>query len=76
MKIIGTCSICNGPVGIPENWSCLTPPTPKCSKCGSECENKYGPKIPMKKQKTVYEKIEEDIFINRILPIRVFGNLK
>lgn len=46
-KIIGTCSICSGPVSIPEIWSGVIAPIPACEQCGAIKRNPYGPVIEM-----------------------------
>lgn len=33
--ILGTCSICGGPVFVPDYWLCIFPPTPTCQHCGA-----------------------------------------
>ena len=46
-KIIGTCSICGGPVSVPNiSWSVI-PPVPRCQNCGATPQVRYGPVIPM-----------------------------
>lgn len=49
MKTIGTCSICGGPVQVPEE---ITPETtssvPKCANCGASPESPHGPTLKMK----------------------------
>lgn len=51
-RIIGTCSICQGPVTVPECWHGIHPPTPECSQCGAQPVNAFGPTIPMQPRRT------------------------
>lgn len=44
---IGTCSICGGPVQVPEAWGSVLTPTPACLQCGAVAAKDYGPVIPM-----------------------------
>lgn len=44
---IGTCSICGGPVTLPEMWGGTVPPIPRCDKCGARAKQPYGPRIEM-----------------------------
>jgi hypothetical protein len=46
--IIGTCSICRGPVEVPNNWLCTIPPAPSCKRCGANADDDYGPVIAMR----------------------------
>ena len=34
-SVIGTCSLCGGPVLVPLVYHCITPPTPTCARCGA-----------------------------------------
>ena len=52
MPVIGTCSICGGPVALPELWGGDMPPIPKCKRCGATKPNPYGPVVTMKKPTT------------------------
>lgn len=45
--IVGTCSRCHGPVGVPMAWWGTVPPQPTCQKCGAVAAGGYGPVIPM-----------------------------
>lgn len=47
MSIIGTCSKCGGPVGIPDHWDGLLPAVPTCQYCGAIKANQFGPVIEM-----------------------------
>lgn len=45
--ILGTCSICGGPVAVDTvTWS-VVPPTPKCLRCGAVPKQSFGEIIPM-----------------------------
>lgn len=47
-SVIGTCSICGGPVTMPNVWwSTGCPPTPRCEWCGAVPQQAHGPVIPM-----------------------------
>ena len=50
--IIGSCSICGGPVTVPTIWHCVIPPTPTCSRCGAIRADTHGSVIPMVPVKT------------------------
>lgn len=43
----GTCSICSGPVTVPNVWYGVIPPTPTCQRCGAIPVESHGPVIPM-----------------------------
>lgn len=45
--IVGTCSICGGPVTVPETWMGIYQPIPKCESCGAIEKQPFGPVIPM-----------------------------
>ena len=45
--IIGSCSICGGPVLVHESWFCAIPDVPTCAKCGATKADSHGPVIPM-----------------------------
>lgn len=47
-KVIGTCSVCGGPVTIPTVWHGTNPPIARCSSCGATPAEGHGPIIPMK----------------------------
>ena len=49
MRILGTCSLCGGAVGIPETWMGEVPPIPKCISCGATRKQPHGPMIDMEK---------------------------
>jgi len=46
--IIGTCSLCGGPVSVPTVWFGVNSPTPRCQQCGAIRSGGYGPTIPMR----------------------------
>jgi hypothetical protein len=53
MKTIGTCSICGGPVQVPEEITSETTSTmPKCANCGATPESPHGPTLKMKSSGT------------------------
>lgn len=52
MAILGTCSICKGPVSICDVWMGIIPPKPQCQRCGATKRNPYGPSIEMENEKT------------------------
>lgn len=45
--VIGTCSLCRGPVVVPSVWGGVVAPVPKCAKCGGSHRTSYGPVIDM-----------------------------
>lgn len=45
--VIGSCSICGGPVLVHEVWFCTIPDVPTCAKCGATKADSHGPVIPM-----------------------------
>jgi len=48
IMILGTCSICGGPVTIPKFWNSQIPPVPSCNNCGAtKKQPHYGAKIEM-----------------------------
>ncbi len=49
--ICGTCSLCGGPVSVPDNWMCGIPAVPTCEQCGATAAQ-HGPVIPMVPQPT------------------------
>lgn len=46
--LIGTCSLCSGPVCVPTVWMGIGTPTATCAKCGAQAVADYGPIIPMR----------------------------
>lgn len=48
MTIVGTCSLCGGPVAVPNVWYSTLPPRPKCQQCGAKKRpDDHGPIIEM-----------------------------
>lgn len=45
--VIGSCSICGGPVLVHEVWHCTIPDVPTCGNCGAIKADNHGPVIPM-----------------------------
>ena len=50
MKTIGSCSVCGGPVQVPEETSAEKPSVPTCSQCGATAANDHGPVLKMNPQ--------------------------
>ncbi len=46
-RVVGTCSLCSGPVVVPLYWHSIYPPVPTCRSCGATQRQPYGPVIPM-----------------------------
>jgi hypothetical protein len=46
-SIIGSCSLCGGPVLVHDNWFSITPDVPTCGNCGAVKADTHGPVIPM-----------------------------
>jgi hypothetical protein len=44
---IGSCSLCGGPVTVPELWGGSVPPVPRCRSCGATARMPFGPVVPM-----------------------------
>ena len=59
MAVIGTCSLCGGPVVLDEPWYGLTPQTPRCSHCNATNKRPYGPLIDMEKSRPYSTTLEE-----------------
>lgn len=53
--IIGTCSLCGGPVVIPTIYGSINPPVPTCKQCGAFKKERYGPVIEMEKPKDIQQ---------------------
>lgn len=54
MTIVGTCSLCNGPVEVPNIWYSAVPPRPRCQQCGARKKrDDHGPVIEMEHDETV-----------------------
>jgi len=45
--IIGTCSLCGGPVVIPDTWYGVCRPIPSCERCGAIPKTTFGSVIEM-----------------------------
>jgi hypothetical protein len=52
VTILGTCSICQGPVVLRDDWMSTQPQVPRCHNCGAQPMNPYGPVVPMKEKRT------------------------
>jgi hypothetical protein len=48
-SVVGTCSLCSGPVTVHCPWHSIMPDSPQCERCGAIKKEKrdYGPTIPM-----------------------------
>jgi hypothetical protein len=46
-SVVGSCSLCSGPVTVPSVWMAVIPPVPRCSRCGAVAAS-HGPVIPMR----------------------------
>ena len=55
-KTIGTCSLCGGPVTIPDPWWGINPPTPSCEHCHAIPVQAHGPVLPMKPRTPTFER--------------------
>lgn len=51
-QVIGTCSICRGPVQVPLIWHGVIPPVPACGSCGATKGEDHGPTIQMVPNRT------------------------
>jgi hypothetical protein len=51
VTIVGTCSLCQGPVGLPSIWAGVIEPVPTCTACGAKKKRpiNYGPIVEMEK---------------------------
>ena len=46
--VIGSCSLCGGPVTVPTVWHCILPPVATCAKCGAtKADDPALPVVPM-----------------------------
>ena len=52
-KVVGTCSLCGGPVVVPTFYWSVNPPTPTCKSCGATKQKDFGPVIPMTPSKPI-----------------------
>lgn len=50
--VLGTCSLCGGPVTVPTVWHGIIPPVPTCGQCGATAKQSFGPVIPMERGRT------------------------
>ena len=57
--VIGTCSLCGGPVTVPSPWLGILPPTPTCKQCGA-VKSDHGPTIEMRPSKEIKKLITTD----------------
>jgi len=46
--VLGTCSLCGGPVSVPTVWHGVIPPTPTCERCGAVKADTYDKVIKMR----------------------------
>lgn len=46
-RVLGTCSLCGGPVTVPPAWYGMLPPVPTCADCGARPKQPHGPVIKM-----------------------------
>lgn len=51
IAIIGTCSICGGPVAVQSPWTGHRAPVPQCNDCEAVAVGSFGPVIEMRKAK-------------------------
>ena len=69
--VIGKCSICGGPVSVPEIWHGVVPPTPTCERCGATHEPQDSlPTLPMRRANYpnhpgYHGKNKIDVFFNK-----------
>lgn len=57
-RVVGTCSLCGGPVTVPTVWWSVFPPVPHCERCGAMPKKGFGPVIDMEPRKTQpYDKL-------------------
>lgn len=49
MRVLGTCSLCGGPVTVPDVWGGILPPVPCCQSCGAVRKQPHGPVIDMER---------------------------
>ena len=55
-KVVGTCSLCGGPVVVPSVYHSTSPPVPICQSCGATQKTpRYGPIVEMEKKKLLNE---------------------
>ena len=57
VKVVGTCSLCGGPVVVPRIWWGVGPfPPPRCQNCGAVAKEDHGPVIPMEPRREYTER--------------------
>jgi hypothetical protein len=56
-NVIGTCSLCGGPVVVP---SMMINPVALCSRCGAARKTSYGPVIPMEPPSPARRYVDSD----------------
>lgn len=54
--VVGTCSLCGGPVCVPYIWSGTLPPVPYCKICNAVKKQPYGPVVEMEKNDAPFKK--------------------
>lgn len=52
-RVIGTCSLCGGPVQMPTTWYSVVSPLPTCARCGAVSKRGFGPTIEMEPNRYV-----------------------
>lgn len=65
INIIGTCSLCGGPVSVPMVWHGVYPPTPTCTGCGA-IKRGHGPVIDMAPAPQQYTNMNPVIDVSKI----------
>ncbi|MHC4619678.1 MAG: hypothetical protein ACYTEQ_18175 [Planctomycetota bacterium] len=61
-QIIGTCSICGGPVVVPMVFWSVVPPVPTCGRCGAT--KGHGPVIDMVPAQKTENAVNLRVFIS------------
>lgn len=61
-QIVGTCSMCGGPVVLPMVWHSVVPPVPTCMDCGAIKKRSHGPTIDMERRPPFHRGIHRDFF--------------
>jgi hypothetical protein len=46
-NVLGSCSICGGPVVVPTAYWSVIAPIPECASCGAIKADTHGPVVPM-----------------------------
>ena len=52
--VLGTCSLCGGPVTIPRTFHSVSAPVPTCKRCGAT-KRGHGPVIDMEPARATFE---------------------